>query len=540
MAKGASRSIVEQDKILTKWVEDYFHEDSHEVVDYFCDDGLTGTDDARDEFQRLMEFAQGGRINCIVVKTLSRAFRNYADQGRYLEQVFPRLGVRFISIGNPFVDSYHDPDAILGGLEIPINGLMNDRFAAKTSADIRRTFDAKRKNGEFIGSFAPYGYRKDPRDKNSLVVDEEAAQHVRDIFHWFVAEGMSRRGIAMRLNELGVPNPTAYKQRVQRLNYQNPGAKGNDERWSANSVLGILSNEMYIGNMVQGRHRIISYKVHNQIKVPEEEWYIVPNTHEAIVSQDLFRQAQLLRTRNTRTAPGKRENYLFSGLLRCSDCNKAMSRKTSKRLVYYHCRTVLDKGMGACIKRSIREETLIQAVYDAIRLQIDLVQSLSDTLTAIQERPAAKTGSSRLNAMLALRQKELDRIDKAMESLYLDWKSGDITKEDYIRMRASFDEKTGALRVAVENIQEEMGTLVTSTGADDPYLTTFLNHKNIRELNRGIVVALIDAIYVHADGWVTIDFAFADEYKRAVELMEDNRDDCTAVKKTTAAEVVHP
>ncbi|MDR0287994.1 MAG: recombinase family protein, partial [Clostridiales bacterium] len=187
----ASGSIIEQDKILTEWVEDYFREEKYEIVDYFVDDGLTGTDDTRDDFRRLMEYVEDGRVNCIVVKTLSRAFRNYADQGRYLEQVFPRLGVRFISSGNPFVDSYANPDAINNGMEIPINGLMNDRFAAKTSADIRRTFDAKRRRGEFIGGFAPYGYVKDPQDKNSIIIDPEAAAVVRDIFNWFVNDGMS-------------------------------------------------------------------------------------------------------------------------------------------------------------------------------------------------------------------------------------------------------------------------------------------------------------------------------------------------------------
>lgn len=163
VSSDASRSVVEQEKILTEWVQDRFAKDKFVIVDYFFDDELTGTDDTRDDFQRMMEFVEDGRVNCIVVKTLSRAFRNYADQGRYLKEIFPRKGVRLISTGNPFVDSYHDPQAITDGMEIPINGLMNDRFAAKTSVDIRRTFDAKRRRGEFIGYFAPYGYCKDPR-----------------------------------------------------------------------------------------------------------------------------------------------------------------------------------------------------------------------------------------------------------------------------------------------------------------------------------------------------------------------------------------
>lgn len=544
----ASGSIVEQDKILTEWVEEYFREEQYEIVDYFVDDGLTGTDDTRDDFQRLMEYVEDGRINCIVVKTLSRAFRNYADQGRYLEQIFPRLSVRFISSGNPFVDSFNDPDAINNGMEIPINGLMNDRFAAKTSADIRRTFDAKRRRGEFIGAFAPYGYIKDPEDKNSIIVDEDAAQVVKDIFQWFVyGDGsteivtdengverevlkgsMSKRGIALKLNELGVLNPTAYKQQVQKLKYQNPGTEMNDGLWMGSNILALLKNQMYVGDMIQGRNRIISYKVHTQISVPEEEWYVVPNTHEAIIDRELFEKAQLLHSRDTRTAPGKKEVYIFAGMLRCFDCKKAMRRKTAKNLVYYHCRTAQDKGV--CTKRSIREDRLINAVYDAIRVQIELVQTLSDALDTINQRPAVKTQSNRLSNMLKLRQTELDRIITASDGLFIDWKNGDVKNEDYRRMKASFDEKANALRTAVDNIKDEINTLARGVNSDDPYLTTFLKHKNITEINRGIVVELIDTIYVHKDGQITIDFSFDDEIKRVLDFIENNRNDLTIVR----------
>jgi len=525
----ASGSIIEQDKILTEWVEEYFREEEYEIIDYFVDDGLTGTDDTRDDFQRLMEYVEDGRINCIVVKTLSRAFRNYADQGRYLEQVFPRIGVRFISSGNPFVDSFSNPDAINNGMEIPINGLMNDRFAAKTSFDIRRTFDAKRKRGEFIGAFAPYGYAKDPEDKNSLVIDPEAAAVVRDIFNWFVVDGMSKRGIALKLNELGVPNPTAYKERVQKLKYRNPGSKLNDGLWKGANIFTLLKNQMYVGDMVQGRNRVISYKVHTQICVPEDEWYIVPNTHEAIIDRELFNQAQLLHSYDTRTAPGKREIYIFSGLLRCSDCKKTLVRTTSKDLVYYRCRTNDEKGDGVCVRRSIREDRLIKAVYDAVRVQIELVQSLSDALNEINQRPNVKTQSNRLTAMLKMRQTELDKLITASDSLYMDWKNGDINKEDYRRMKLSFDEKVDALQTVVDNIKDEINTLARGVNSADPYLTTFLKHKNITELNRGIVVELINTLYVHEDGQITIEFSFDDELKRVLDFIENNKNDLIVV-----------
>jgi predicted transcriptional regulator len=302
----------------------------------------------------------------------------------------------------------------------------------------------------------------------------------------------------------------------------------NDGLWMGANIYTLLKNEMYIGNMVQGRNRIISYKVHVQISVPEEEWYIVPNTHEAIISRELFEQAQLLHSRDTRTAPGKREVYTFSGMIRCSDCKMAMRRSTAKNHTYYSCRAAQDKGN--CTKRTIREDRLTKAVYDAVRIQIDLVQSLSDTLTAINQRPSVKTQSNRLTNMLKLRQAELDKLITASDSLYLDWKTGEITKEDYRRMKTSFDEKAEALRSTVENIKDEINTMAKGVNASDPYLTTFLKHKNITELNRGIVVELIDTVYVHANGQITIEFAFADELKRVLDFIENNKNDLVVVE----------
>ncbi len=521
-----SRSIVEQKKILGEYVDTHFQEE-YIVVDVYVDDGLTGTDDTRDDFQRMMEDVDKGKVNCIIVKTLSRAFRNYADQGRYLEQIFPSKGVRFISTGNPFVDSFTDPDAIQNGMEIPINGLMNDRFAAKTSADVRRTFDAKRRRGEFIGAFAPYGYIKDPEDKNSIIIDESAAQTVRDIYLWYVNDGMSKNAIAKKLNELSIPNPTAYKSQVQRFKYKNPNTANNDGLWCSTQILKILTNEVYIGNMVQGRHRIISYKVHTQVAVPEDEWYIVPNTHEAIIDKETFEKAQFLHSRDTRAAPDKSIVYMFSGFTRCADCKKSMRRSSSKGLAYYRCRTKSDKGM--CSSHSIREDKLTQAVLDAIRIQIGLVESLAETLDAINQNPIVKTQSTRLNGMLKLREEELQKITSAIDSLYLDWKSGEITKEDHRRMKSRFEEKTAKLTEAIAAIQDEINTMAKGVNADDAYLTAFMKHKNIQTLERGIVVELIDTIYVHEDGRLTIDFAFADELKRVVDFIENNRLELTVV-----------
>lgn len=521
-----SRSVSEQRKIIKEYVEQSFTEE-YVIVDFYVDDGLTGTDDTRDEFKRMIADASTGKVNCIICKTLSRAFRNYADQGRYLEQVFPQKGIRFISVSNPHVDSYTDPDAIHNGMEIPINGLMNDRFAAKTSADIRRTFDGKRKRGEFIGAFAPYGYQKDPGDKNKLIIDEEAANVVKNIFSWFVNDGMSKYAIAKKLNEMGVPNPTEYKTKVKKMSYKNPHAILNDGKWIDSIITRMLKNEMYIGNMVQGRQRVISYKVHNSISVPEEEWFIVPNTHEAIIDDEMFTKAQALHARDTRTAPGKHEVYLFSGLVRCYDCKKAMRRKKSKNFVYYHCRTKTDKGI--CTKHVIRDDKLTQAVLAAIQMQIEMVDSLTEAIEIINSNPNINTQSTRLAAMLKLREQELQKVLAASDNLYMDWKNSEITKDEYKRMKSRFDEQAAKLTEAINAINDEIDTMAKGINSDDPYLTTFLKYRNIRTLERGILVELIDTIYIHEDGEITIDFNFTDELKRVADYIENNKRELTVL-----------
>lgn len=355
-----SLSVANQRKILLDYLNNEFS-GRWTLAGIFVDDGLTGTDDSRAGFQELIAQVREGAVDCVICKTLSRAFRNYADQGYFLEEFFPRHRTRFISLGSPRVDSFLDPEAVQMGLEIPINGILNDRYAARTSADVRRTLDMKRRRGEFIGSFAPYGYVKDPDNKNALLPDPAAAKVVGDIFAWYL-QGMGKGAIAARLNQAGVPNPTAYKA-SQGARYRRPGP-ANDGLWTAATVGRVLANPVYGGTLVQGKQRVVSYKVHQTFSVPREEWYVVEGTHPAIVSPETLRRAAELSQRRTRRAPGQGEVHLFAGLLRCADCGRAMSRKTARGIVYYTCSTYRRKSKTACTKHTIREDRLAQAAAD--------------------------------------------------------------------------------------------------------------------------------------------------------------------------------
>ncbi len=529
-----SESVVNQDKILNDEIPNFFEDGLYEVVDTYIDDGTSGTSDLeRQEFQRMVRDMKTGRINCVMVKNLSRAFRNSANQGHFLEEFIPLYNTRFISLYQPRIDTFLDPE-IVHSLEVSITGFMNEQYAYKTSADVRRTFKHKRENGEFIGAFAPYGYTKDPEDKNALVIDEDAAEVVRDIFRWFLSDGMSKAGIAKRLNELGVPNPTAYK-RTKGFHYENPHAKANDGLWTPTTVSRMLQNPVYMGVMLQGRQKVVSYKVHKRMAVPESEWFVVENAVPPIVSRETFQAAQALHQRDTRTAPGKREVYLFSGLVRCADCKKGMSRHTSRGHVYYVCRTYRDKSKARCTKHSIRLERLEQAVLVAVQKQIELVGSLSEVIAEINRAPVVRTESLRLTTMLRQREKELEKAAARADSLYLDWKNGDITRDQYCRMKVRFEEEAAQLQAIVDQIRAECETMAQGVTQEDPYLAAFLKYGNIQTLSRGLLMDLVNAIYVHEDGAIEIEFNFADQYRRIVEFIENNRKELYIIANQNAS-----
>ena len=505
--KDGSTSIVNQEKILHDFVEEHFELGSHAIVYTYIDDGRTGTDTNRPEFQRMEQDIISKKINCIIMKSLARGFRNLGDQQKFLEEFVPIHNTRFINLSAPFIDTFVNPRAI-SSIEVPIRGMFNEQFAATTSEEIRKTFKMKRERGEFIGAFAPYGYKKNPKNKNALLIDEYAANVVQSMFHYFVNEGYSKRGIAQRLSDLGEPNPTAYKKKLG-LKYQSPTSALNDGLWSVRTVSAILQNEMYIGTMVQGKNRVVSYKVHTQISVPEEEWFVVPNTHEPIIDAMLFEKAQALCSRDTRAAPQNRALYLLSGFIRCADCKKAMHRKTAKGTGYYACRSYSDKKI--CSKHSIRQDKLEYAVLRAIQTQISLTCSVTEIIAHINTSPVSNREAVHLNHALSSAEKQLKAQQDISDSLYIDWKSGELSREEHHRIKSKTADQIGRIETTIENLKREIQTMSDETSAGNPHLTSFLKHKNIQTLDRSILVELIDMIWVQENGAVDIDFNFSNE-----------------------------
>lgn len=504
-----SESIQNQKSILTSWIESYFEPGTYEIAGFFEDDGLTGTDDERENFMRMISTVERGEGNCIVVKTLSRAFRNYADQGYYLEEYFPSKNVRFISTMDSFVDTYTNMEAVYN-LDIPMYGVLNDRFAATTSHAVRRTFDDKRSKGKFIGAFPPWGFLKDPADKNHLILDPDTAPVKVQMKDWLLHEGLSLNAVARRLNTLGIPNPAKYKQ-LKGWNYSNPHAKENDGLWCGTTVKAQLVSLMNLGHMVQGRQKVISYKIHDKVSMPQSEWYVVENTHEATFSREDYDALCRLFQRDTRAASNSDTVHKFAGLIKCACCQKAMHRSHCRERIYYKCRTRREKGPEACGVKSIREDRLDQAVLGAVQGLIRLAGHLNFNKNDTDNVSGSNPAADRLARLRDQKQKEFQRTQSLYDGLYSDWKLGELSESEYRRMRERYAGEMERLNTAAAGIEEELEKLERGASAGNPFLEEFLKYQNITVLNRSVLLAFIDTVYVHGNDEITIQFHLRDE-----------------------------
>ena len=520
--KDDSNSVKNQRDLLN----DFYRRniDEFESITEYVDDGHTGTDANREDFQRLLADVMSGKINCVIVKDLSRFSRNYSDAGSLIDNLFVQMGVRFISLAEN-VDSYKNPDSV-SNIIVPITNVMNDNYCYQTSKKIRQVFDYKRRNGQYIGAFAPYGYIKHPKDKHRLIVDPDAAENVKLIFTMLIL-GSSKRAIALYLNEHGVPSPSAYKVQkglpVSTRGYDDP-------MWGVRMIHSILTNPTYTGDLAQGRSRVNSYQVHQIEAVPREEWVEVAGTHEAIIDYETFDKVQALLQRDTRTSPKGREVHLFSGFLKCADCGRAITRCVGKNNnVYYSCSTYKNRSRTACTMHSIKHERLETAVLFAVQHQVHLAVSYSEIVTQINSAPIKKSQSYRLDDLIAAKERELTKITRYKQSLYQDWKDGEITQQEYRDMKADYERQTSDISAVLTRLNAERAELANGVDNEHPALVAFMKYQNIEALNREILVELVDYIKVYENGNISVKFKFADELRKIAEYIEINTTEDTAV-----------
>lgn len=524
--KIESNSVTNQRALLQEYLK---NKNEFVIYDIYIDDGYSGTDFNRPNFQRLLNDMKDNKFNTIIVKDLSRLGRNYIEVGNYIEQIFPLFKIRFISI-NDMIDSYKDP-ASINNVIVPFKNLMNDEYCRDISMKIRSAFNTKKRNGDFVGAWAPYGYIKDPKNKYHLIIDEESSQTVKLIFKWAL-EGKGRNTIAKELNKMGILNPTGYKQKILNLNYTNLSATsfGNDYAWTNTTISQILKNRVYVGDMVQCKERVVGYKIHKIVKNPKEDWIIVENTHEPIVDRDTFNKIQdLLFSRDNRVEKNG-ELSKFAGHIRCADCKRAMNKKTlsnknrNRDYWYYICSTYRNKSKDLCTKHSIRNDKLEEAVLEAIKLQISLVIEMEEILKEINKSKTVSLRNNNIENNIKRQELELEKNKKLKKSSYEDWKLGVITQEEYIEYSESYTKAINEIEENLKYLYEEKQNYKNQVQSDNSWITVFKKNKNITELTKEIIDELINCIYVHEGTKITIDFRFKDEYENALNYIRENEE----------------
>lgn len=367
--KEESNSISNQRALIENFLKD-----RPEII--LCtervDDGYSGVSFDRPGVKAMLEDIKEGRINCVIVKDLSRFGRNYIETGRYIEQVFPFMGVRFIAINDGYDSACEQSQA--DRMILPFKNLMNDAYSRDISIKVRSQLNIRCRQGDYIGVFPVYGYLRSKEDKHKLEIDAAAAGTIRQIFKWKI-EGMSNERIAQTLNTMGILSPLAYK-RMLGWAYSTSFQLKPVVLWSATAVGRILKNEIYTGTMVQGKESRPNYKIKKKFLKPKSEWIVVPGTHDPIVSKEEFELVKRLMEADTRTSPGHDRLYGFSGILKCEACRRSMVRKPvtshGKTYVYYICRTWKGDKYKCSKEHRIGERQLLGCVGRIIEVNMKL------------------------------------------------------------------------------------------------------------------------------------------------------------------------
>lgn len=516
--ENESDSIANQKKLIEDYVKG--HPDI-ELVSEKVDDGYSGILFDRPAFQEMMQDIMEGRVNCVIVKDLSRLGREYIETGRYLRRIFPAYGVRFIAI-NDNIDTAHEHAG--DDLNISMKNLINDAYCHDISVKTRSALEVKRKKGDYVGACPVYGYRKSAENRNQLVVDEYAARVVRDIFRAKI-DGRSAKRIADELNALGVLSPLAYK-----ISRGLPHPKGGfadrpDAKWSATTVIRILQDEIYTGTLVQGRQGTYNHKLRNVIQKPDEEWIRVENAHEAIIRKRDFDLVQHIMGLDTRTAPEGEKVYLFSGLLVCGCCGARMTRKTNtvggKKYIYYHCPT--GKKHGCTHPVMLREDDLIQCVLASVQAHIKNLVSVDELLNGISEETINRELVAGCKAQIAENRAQLEQIGMFKAGLYENFVKGMLDKAEYKSLRDGYTERMEELRSAIDQLRQEMERITDRSSDRQKWAQQFREFSNMTELDRRAVVTLIQSIRIISKTELKITFRYQMEYEAALQKLSQAR-----------------
>lgn len=488
-------------------------------VKLYQDNGYTGTNFSRPAWDELLRDIKTGKINCIVVKDLSRLGRNYIEAGEFLEKECPRLGIRFISINDGYDSlSLNSTEELTAALK----NIINDYYAKDISRKSCSALAIKRHKGEYVGSYAPYGYQKDPADKNHLLIDPVAAPFVRQIYEWRAA-GDGYGTIARRLNEQGVPSPGRY--RYEQGIITNNNKKGSKLLWNRHVLTDLLKDPVYIGHLVQGKCRASLYQGVPAHIVPETEWEVSHHTHDALLPDDLFQAVQRFNERQSAAYSAQYGKYAdlpkeinpYRERLVCADCGARLklcrSFSTDRKQVYYSylCPTYEEHRELGCTKKSIRSHALDAAVLSAAKVQMKLFLDAGAILSALNAKRQGlrkeAAGEDRSTTM----ERQIARKESLCASLYADWKGGILTYEEYCFAKEQYTREIAVLKQQLNELKSMASHVSEQVGMAVRWARKLQAYQDTGSVTKELVEAMISRIQLNSDGEITIQFTFEQE-----------------------------
>ena len=491
------------------------------VYDTYIDNGATGTNFHRPGFQQMLSDIEAGHIDCVIVKDLSRLGRNSIDTGYYIEQYFHTHNVRFIAVTDQFDTA--DPGSLHSGIMLPLKNMINEAYALDIGRKIKAQARQAMKDGDYIGARAPYGYRKDPDNCHKLLIDEDTAPVVRQIFEW-AHEHVALNRIVRNLNEMGITAPSHYKKSTGEIT--SPGLIGSG-KWQTRTVMKILESEVYTGDLVQGKTKIVD---HQQVKAGEDNLIIARRTHEPIISYELFTAVQEYRKQiceESRAVPKRPYTpNIFKGKVFCADCGRSLHRQRAERkkgpdVYWFHCLTNSRVAKDSC-KGVMMQETELIATVTAI-LEKELSVALGMSLPLFQLEAKQKKDKDRLKTQMSARRQETEKKRRLIRGLYENFVQGILTNEEYFELKTAYEESIGTLSGEIEALEKDMDALdsrlVRYRSMEKDAKSLAQNHALTAEL----IDRLIERIEIDHERNIHVTFRFKSEFQgKAVEPCTKN------------------
>lgn len=510
-----SNSISNQRQIIKSYARD----NDFKVVAEYVDDGFSGSNFDRPKFKKMIQDLEEKKFKTIIVKDLSRFGRDYIESGKYLQKIFPEKGIRFISVN----DNYDSENADVSDthLILPIRNFINDSYCRDISMKVKSSKEIKRKNGEFIGAFAPFGYKKDSKNKHKLVVDTEVSHIIERIFNMKI-DGYSSKAIADFLNSIGCVTPSKHKENSG--DNHTTGFIVKDPKWDAKMVNRIITNKVYIGVLEQGKTRKLNYKSKREVEVNEEDWIVINDSHKPIISKSIYALANKMMLRDVKQSADI--PHILSGMLYCKDCGSSMVRRKVKSKnghnIFYICSHYNNKG--DCTRHSIKEDYLLDMTLFALK---DYLKKYNELLSQVNKLDVSKVT---FNIDFESLNSEKRKYERLRQSLYMDLEDELITSEEFERFRKNYLIKIREIEKQIATKKNILANLQEKMKRKDSLVSEIVP-TDLSSLNRLTIVSFIDRIEIGENNEINFVFNNLETVNLLKTLIKEESENKSEVKK---------